>query len=109
MQSFSASEVNNYVDMDYGEGSIRFVWPDPIFGWEQLEIDADGFCSRRMPIHSGNGPPAFVELERDRIVLRFSAELAQDLQLQDKVEIRFSLSDADFGKLRTLVDWFRDR
>ena len=113
MLSFEAAElfVNASADLlDYGYGWVHFEWPDAIFGKEGLEIDAEGHCSRNMPIHSGTGPPEVLELERNRIKLRFDPALAKRLQLEEEVEIRFSISDEKLCELHNLVkEWRRQR
>ena len=59
-----------------------------------------------MPIHSGDGPPEFVELRRDGIKLRFARPLAEKLQLAEEIEISFCLSDGEFSELRRVVQFF---
>ncbi|HEV3341672.1 MAG TPA: hypothetical protein VG125_15000 [Pirellulales bacterium] len=93
-------------DLDYGEGDVCFRWDDDLYGYDLLAIDFDGHCSRRMPIHSGEGPPEFVSLSRDRLILRFESALARKLKLDEDVEIRFSLQDAEFEKLAAVVARF---
>lgn len=60
MSRYSASYFGAEVDTDRGEGWITFQRPHDLYGYEQLTIDLDGHCSRRMPIRSGNGPPDFL-------------------------------------------------
>jgi hypothetical protein len=105
MTSFYADRVDVTADTDNGEGWITFRWPDRLFGWECLIIDLDGHCSRRMPIRSGDGWPEFVELKRDRIILRFEPSLAEKLQLEEDVEITFAISDDDFRQLSRAIDY----
>lgn len=107
MTSYQASRVDLLVDVDYGEGWITFDWPDAVFGHDQLTIDLDGYCSRRMPIHSGWGPPDFLELQRDRIRLRFAPELASKLKMDEEIEIVFALPDDDFLELRRAIEYFQ--
>ena len=71
-------------------------------------IDLDGHCSRRMPIRSGDGPPLVVELQRDRIKLRFPALLAKKLELDEEIEILFAISDNDFAQLQRTIEYFSD-
>ena len=103
MQTFTAYEVSDSLDFDDGEGWLCFRWKDPIYGYDELEINLEGHCSRRMPIHSGNGPPEFVSVERDRVVLRFSSALAKKLDLDENIEIIVSLSDDELNRLRTVA------
>lgn len=106
MSPYSATSVGVMVDTDHGEGWVVFRWPHERYGHEELTIDLDGHCSRRMPIHSGEGPPEFVELQRDSIKLRFDPALADKLQLAEEIEISFSLSDDEFAELRHVVEYF---
>jgi hypothetical protein len=106
MQPFVATKVELNADLEYGEGRIRFRWPDQMSGEELLEIDCDGHCSRRMPIYSGTGPPRFIVLERNRVVIQFSATLAKQLRLEEEIEITFSISDDDFQKLVAFREFY---
>lgn len=107
MQIFHAREVSvDTADLEYGEGWLCFCWPDGMYGSEQLQIDMEGHCSRAMPIRSGQGPPEFVTVERDRVVLRFRPALARKLELDDEIEIRFSINDDDYQKLCDIVAYF---
>jgi hypothetical protein len=109
MAVYTATAVSVIADVDYGEGWITFQWPDPLYGHEGLTIDLDGHCSREMPIHSGQGPPEFVALERDSVKLRFPPALAQKLQLESDVEILFNIPDKDFTTLQLVIDYFSGR
>jgi hypothetical protein len=105
MQSFIASDVDvpDETSLDYGEGCpLRFSWPDALYGCEGLTIDLEGHCSRNMPIRSGYGLKS-VDLHRDRILISFKASLAQQLELDDNIEIGFQISDADFERLQRTV------
>ncbi len=108
--SFQAQQVitPSDEDLDYGIGAIWFEWPDIVYGHEGLGIDLDGFCSRRMPIRSGQGPPLFVEVERGRILVRFPPTLAIRLELDELVEIHFQIDDDDFRLLQRTVDFIRE-
>jgi hypothetical protein len=88
--------------VSYGYGRICFQWLDPVFGYDELSIDLEGFCSRRMPLYSGAGPPAFTALERDRVVLQFAPALAKQLLLDEEVVITFSISEGDLQRLEKL-------
>jgi hypothetical protein len=105
MITYQANRVSLDADIDYGEGYIEFQWSDTVFGWECLTIDLNGHCSRRMPIHSGQGLPTFAELQQNRMRLHFDANLAKKLQLEEDVEILFDVSEPDFQKLRQVVDY----
>lgn len=106
MSQYSASSVGINADTDAGEGWILFRWPHELYGYEVLQIDLDGHCSRRMPINSGEGPPDFVEVRREGIRLRFEPLLASKLKLDEDVEIVFQLSEAEISELRRVVEFF---
>jgi hypothetical protein len=106
MQHYSATSVQVLADTDHSEGWVVFRWAHDVYGYEELRIDLDGHCSRRMPSHSGSGPPEFVELRRDRVKLGFGAELARKLRLDEEVEISFSLLEPEFQELRRVIDYF---
>jgi hypothetical protein len=78
-----------------------------MYGWECLTVDLDGYCSRRMPIHSGSGLPEFVEVERGRVLLRFDPVLAAKLELARDVEIVFDVTDDDFRKLCKTINYLQ--
>lgn len=59
-----------------------------------------------MPIHSGEGPPDFVEVRREGFRLRFDPRLASKLKLDEDVEIVFQLSEAEISELRRVVEFF---
>jgi hypothetical protein len=106
MSHYVASYVGVNADTDHGEGWVVFKWPQERYGYEELTIDLDGHCRRRMPLYSGTGPPEFVELRRDGIRIRFDPILAQKLRLEEEIEILFHLPDAEFVALRRVVDYF---
>lgn len=106
MSRYFATSVEIQADCDYGEGWVAFQWPDEVYGYEELHIDLDGHCSRRMPVHSGEGPPEFAKLRRDAIRLRFAPGLAAKLQLPHEIELWFRISDDDYAKLRQVVEYF---
>jgi hypothetical protein len=108
MTTYHATSFGSVTDCNHGEGWITFQWPDPFFGSEGLKIDLDGHCSRNMPIRSGDGPPDFVTLQRDFVRIRFTPSLARQLQLDEEIEIRFSIGDLDYAELRKVVDYFND-
>lgn len=105
MMYFHASRVHipSRQDVDYGEGWIQFEWKDDVLGWECLTIQLDGFCERRMPLNSGHGIQD-IELERNRIRLRFWPTLAANLKLEREVEIEFDIGETEFGDLNYAVD-----
>ena len=105
MKSFAASSVGSpvQIDLDHGEGSIHFSWPDPMFGREGLRITLDGHCSRNMPIRSGYGLRDFT-ICRDRVSLHFSPQLARSLELSKSIEITFTLSDEEFARLEAAFE-----
>ena len=106
MSQYVASYVGVHADTDYGEGWVVFRWPHERYGYEELMIDLDGHCYRRMPIYSGRGLLKFVELRRDGIRISFDPVLAQKLGLEEEIEILFHLPDAEFVELRRVVDYF---
>ena len=106
MSQYSATYVGVQADTDHGEGRVVFRWPDDSYGYEELRIDLDGHCSRRMPLYSGTGPPEIVELRRDGIRIRFDPMLARKLVLEEEIEILFCLPEAEFVELRRGVDYF---
>jgi hypothetical protein len=105
MLLYHAENVELAADTDYGQGWVTFRWPDRLYGWECLTIDLDGHCSRRMPIHSGDGLPGFVVVQRDRIRLRFDPLLAAKLELEQDVEIAFDVPDDDFRELCKVISY----
>lgn len=102
MQIINAEISSLFID-EYGNGELTFRWPDAISGYEELNIELDGFCSRRMPIHSGRGIVA-LERQRDYLKLRFTPELALKLELTEEVEFRFVIADAQYDVLRSVTD-----
>jgi hypothetical protein len=108
MTFYHADQVAVVADVEYGEGYIQFRWPDPIVGHEGLKIDLDGHCSREMPIHSGDGPPKFIELDRSGLKLWFPPELAKKLKLDQDLELTFTLTDNDYLALQRVIDHFRE-
>jgi hypothetical protein len=103
MATFQARAVHVLADTDHGEGWVSFEWADQLTGWDELKVDLDGHCSRRMPIHSGSGGVEAIELSRDRIRFRFTESLAHNLGLEPDVEIAFAVSDAVFADLQRAV------
>jgi hypothetical protein len=103
---YSATHVGVLADYDHGEGWVVFQWPHDLYGYDELKIDFDGHCSRRMPNHSGQGPPGYAELTRDGIRLRFNPQLARKLELTEQIEVSFCLSDDRFSELRRWVEFF---
>jgi hypothetical protein len=106
VQEYVATNVFILADVDNGEGWVIFQWPDELYGYEELTIGLDGHCSRRMPIHSGHGPPDVVELDRNKIRLRFDPELAERLQLSEEIAISYRLTDRDYNQLKSVVTYF---
>jgi hypothetical protein len=105
LHQYRATSVGVVADLEHGEGWIVFQWPHDRYGYDALHIDLDGHCSRRMRILSGEGPPEFTELHRDRIQIRFNPQLAKKLQLEGEIEISFRLSDEEFEELRRVVEY----
>lgn len=94
------STITINADFDYGEGGINFHWVDSLGYSASLDIDLDGWCTREMPIRSGQGPPKLELLERNRIRLRFSSSLAKKLELDERVEFTFQADDQTFEQLK---------
>jgi hypothetical protein len=105
MSQYSASSVGVLIDTDHGEGWITFQWPHELYGYEELRIDLDGHCSRRMPVHSGTGPPDFVDFATRRHQDSLRPRPAQELQLEEEIEILFHLTEAEFDDVRRVVDY----
>lgn len=108
MERHIATYVGVQADIDHGEGWVEFRWPHDRYGYEGLRIDLDGHCSRRMPVHSGSGPPEILELRRDGITMRFEPALARKLEMDETIEILFRLSDTELAELRRVVDYFSE-
>ena len=106
MLEYSATSVEVVADTDAGEGWVVFRWKHELYGYDELRIFLDGHCSRRMPIHSGDGLPEFVELRSDGIRLRFDPLLARKLMLEAEIDISFQLSEDELWQLRRAVDYF---
>ena len=108
MPSFEALSVDIPVEneLSHGEGLLSFQWADPLYGREGLNIDSGGHCSRNMPVRSGDGPPRLVDLRRNSIRLSFTAALARTLELEEEIEIRFTISSEEFCRLQHTVDLF---
>jgi hypothetical protein len=104
MESLRANEVFVVGCTDQCEGWLEFQWPDPLMGWESLQIDFDGFCSRRMGgLRSGRGL-CDLKLSRGCVRLWFTDELAGKLGLPRALEIGFTLSDEKFAQIERGVD-----
>lgn len=106
MPRYAATAVDVRADTEHGEGWVVFRWPHDRYGYEEMRIDLDGHCSRRMPVHSGTGPPEFVRLHRDGVRLRFDPPLAEKLRLAPEIEITFSIPNGVFADLRRVVEYF---
>jgi hypothetical protein len=103
MDTLRATEVAVIGDSEQGEGWVEFRWSDSVTGWDCLRVEFDGFCSRRMPARSGSGLRG-LDLSREAVRLRFSADLAAKLGLPEAVDIGFSLPDEGFAELERAVD-----
>jgi hypothetical protein len=107
MALYHAEKVDLSADADYGEGWIIFQWPDRLFGWECLTLNLDDYCARRMPIRMGGGMPEFIDLQRDRIRMRFDPDLAAKLEFEQDVEITFNVSDEDYRELCKVISYLK--
>jgi hypothetical protein len=104
VESLRANEVIVVGCTHQCEGWLEFRWPDSLMGWECLQIDFDGFCSRRMGGHLSGRGLRNLDLGRDRVRLWFTGELAGKLGLPSALEIEFALSDEGFAVLQRGVD-----
>jgi hypothetical protein len=100
--------VPNQIGLDHGEGWLSFQWVDPLCGTEGITIHLDGWCSRNMPIRSAQGPPEFVDLQRNRLKLRFTPAMAQRLEIDEEVEIQFVIPESEFSLLKQTIDCFKE-
>ena len=98
MQSIQNAQIENMLDLDYGEGWITFSWLDENGICRSLKIDADGHCSREMPIRSGTGV-RITSVAYDRVRLQFSNDLAARLELDDQVEFVGRVSEDAYADL----------
>ena len=93
--------------IEQGAMLVSFEWSDPLYGVEGLDVDVDGFCSRKMPIRSGKGPLEIIHFRRDSIALKFPPVLAEQLELDEEIEISFTITDDEFNSLGIVVDFIR--
>ena len=103
MRTISTVGIANMLDLDYGEGYIGFFWMDEFGIGRSLTIDADGHCSREMPIRSGSGV-AIVSIHRDRARLRFTEELAAKLELDREIEFEGVIPENTRADLSRFAD-----
>ena len=84
MQVIANTEIDSSLDFDYGEGWVAFSWLDGDGIRRSLTINADGHCSREMPIRSGVGVE-IPEVTGDRVRLSFTNKLASRLELSEDI------------------------
>ncbi len=105
MDRINLYSVVSQLDFDYGEGCITFSWRDVDGICRSLTIDADGHCSREMPIRSGSNPE-IVSVTKDHVQLRFRPELAATLELPPEVRFLGEFPDDVLADLRHLKEHF---
>lgn len=103
MKTIANAQIGSTFDFDHGEGWVTFSWFDNDGIRRSLSIDADGHCSREMPVRSGTGV-TIVSVHRDRVGLRFTAQLAASLELDHEVEFQGALSEETSADLLRLAE-----
>ena len=98
MKTREVFKIDYCFDLDYGEGWLTFYWRNASDIKRSLSIDCDGFCHREMPIRSGAGV-TFSSAMKDRVLLRFTPELAEKLRLNEVVEFNGEMSDETYNAL----------
>jgi hypothetical protein len=104
VQVIPNARIGSDLDFRYGEGWATFSWVDENRIDRALMIDMDGHCSREMPIRSGTGV-TILAVQRDRIRLQFTDELAAKLELDQVVEFLGTISEESYNDLRRLVEY----
>jgi hypothetical protein len=105
MRPITNAQISSILDLDHGEGWITFSWSDASGIDRSLTIDADGHCSREMPIRSGTGV-SIVSVRRDHVRLRFTDELASKLELDHEIEFEGTVSENTYKELLCLAEYF---
>jgi hypothetical protein len=103
MELFHTTDVSIVGSAEQCEGWVEFRWSDPVSGWEALQIEFEGFCSRRMPLRSGSGLQK-VDLSREALRLWLSVDLASKLGLGQVIEIAFRVADDQFAELQRGIE-----
>ena len=103
MKSIQIAQIENMLDLRYGEGWLTFSWLDENDIRRSLTIDADGHCSREMPIRSGIGVWV-TSVAHDRVRLQFSNDLAARLELEDEVEFVGQIPEDAYADLLRLSE-----
>ena len=102
MQLITATKIDCLV-LDNGEGWLTIFWLDNDHSKRSLTIDFDGFCQREMPIRSGLGVE-LIACQRDRVHLRFTDQLATNLQLATDVCFAAELPKRDYENLLAFAE-----
>jgi len=105
MRSIANAQIESILDFDHGEGWITFSWLDDNGTDRSLTIDAEGHCSREMPIRSGTGV-SIVSVHRDKVRLRFTDDLASKLELDHEIEFAGNVSENTHADLLQMTDYF---
>jgi hypothetical protein len=105
MQFITNAQIESTLDLGHGEGWITFSWLDAAGINRSLTIDADGHCSREMPIRSGIGV-SIASVLHDRVHLRFTDALAARLELDPEVEFTGAISENAYAGLSQLAEYF---
>ena len=105
MRSIANAQIESTLDMDHGEGWITFSWLDANGIDRSLTIDADGHCSREMPIRSGTGV-SIVSVHRDHVRLRFTDDLASKLELDHEIGFAGIVQEKTYVDLLRLAEYF---
>jgi hypothetical protein len=92
--------------LSYGYGFLTFSWHDPEYGQRRLCIDAEGWCSREMPIRSGQGPPQFVQVSNHVVRLKLDDNLSKRLELPLDLEMRVNASAEQLQGIHHLISYF---
>jgi hypothetical protein len=103
MKSIVKAQIGSTFDFDHGEGWVTFSWLDNDGISRSLSIDAEGHCSREMPVRSGTGV-TIISVHRDRVCLRFTERLAASLELDHEIEFQAPLSEETSAELLRLAD-----
>ena len=104
MKSIEHARIESLLDLDHGEGWIMIAWLDSNGIDRSLTIDADGHCSREMPIRSGTGA-SIIFVDRDHLRLRFTDELANKLELDREIEFQGIIPENTYADLLRLSEF----
>ena len=105
MRSIANVQVESILDFDHGEGWVTFSWLDENGNDRLLTVDVDGHCRREMPIRSGTGV-SIVSVDRDKVRLRLTDDLASKLELDHEIEFAGSVSENAYADLLQMAGYF---